>query len=658
MNGSWYLRRLSKMSSREAVRRVRDLGLKAAWRIAPPTRPVEARGYHTPPSLTRHHVDVAPEALTALVAAAESLLANDWQVLGASHPAAGEDPNWFVDPSSGVDAPTDTYAFAIDHRSPGRPWNSKLVWELSRHQHLTLLAAAYHLTGDERYARRVRTHLRSWWEQNPFLRGVHWTSGLEVGLRLVSWVWIRRLLDAWPAAADLFERNPAFVTQLHRHQLYLSRLPSHGSSANNHLVGEAAGSFMASVAFPLFDESSRWRDEAAAVLAGEAARQTFQSGWNRELATGYHAFVLELLLAAACEGEASGHPLEPEVWTVIVRMTDAVAATVDVCRQPPRQGDDDGGVGLLLDAPGFDRWQSLLATGARLFGTTAWWPKVAEVDVRSAFLTALVAHPLTTDTVRPRSRPTYFADMGMTLMRARPHQPDEIWVRCDAGPHGFGSLAGHAHADALSVEIRHGGVEIATDPGTYTYEPGSPWRSYFRSTIAHNTLELDGRDQSAAGGTFLWTDHAESETIAISGLDSGDSCEWLAHHRGYGVTHRRHVTLDRTNDQITIRDELDSGSGHPARLAFHLGPRIRCRLQGSQAVLEWSGDDGPRSAVLELPSGLQWESFHGSTDPIFGWYSRQYGHLEPATSLVGSGTVSGASVVETVLRFDGSEGTT
>ena len=65
-----------------------------------------------------------------------------------------------------------------------------------------------------KYANRVADHLRSWWQQNPFLSGVHWTSGIELGVRLISLAWIRRLLDDWPGIADLFERDALALRQI------------------------------------------------------------------------------------------------------------------------------------------------------------------------------------------------------------------------------------------------------------------------------------------------------------------------------------------------------------------------------------------------------------------------------------------------------------
>src|SRR5262249_30663977 len=157
-------------------------------------------------------------------------------------------------------------------------------WEISRLQHLTLLAAAWYLTHEQEYARRVADQLRSWWRENPFLSGVHWTSGIEIRIRLISLVWIPRLLADWPDAASLFEQDALATNQIRWHQQYLAAFRSRGSSANNHVIAEAAGQLVASCAFPWFPESERWRQQAARLLEREVIRNTFPSGIGRELA--------------------------------------------------------------------------------------------------------------------------------------------------------------------------------------------------------------------------------------------------------------------------------------------------------------------------------------------------------------------------------------
>ena len=118
-----------------------------------------------------------------------------------------EDPDWFFDPVTGRRAPQFDYCFKVNHRSEDVTGNVKQIWELSRMHHVTVLAAAFALSGDERYADRAASISARGGAQNPFLSGVHWTSGIETGLRLIAWVWARRLLGGWEQAAELFERE-------------------------------------------------------------------------------------------------------------------------------------------------------------------------------------------------------------------------------------------------------------------------------------------------------------------------------------------------------------------------------------------------------------------------------------------------------------------
>jgi Heparinase II/III-like protein/Heparinase II/III N-terminus len=662
VNLRWYARRLASMSLAEIAGRARDELTKRRWHGRQVTdASTDPTGVPAvPPAfaalLPATGDDVAEDARVRLKEAAEGLLGGRWRVFAHERHDMAPAPDWFLDPTTGRRAPDRTYCFDVDHRDRASVGDVKYVWELSRHQHLTVLAAAYRLSGEERYAQAVATQLRSWWAANPFLSGIHWTSGIELGVRLLSWVWIRRLLDGWAGAGPLFEGNRTFLQQLHHHQEWLARLPSHGSSANNHILAEMAGQFAAGCAFPWFPESAAWREAAATTLRRELARQTFACGLNRELATEYHGFVLELGLAAALEGELAGHPLGGQVWDTLRRMTDAVAAMVDVRLRPPRQGDADDGHGLLLDEPGYDRWASLLATGAALFDAAPWWPAAPPSDVRTPLWTRLATRPLPGG-ARPERRPSLLADAGMALLRDHQGHPDELWCRADHGPHGYLSIAAHAHADALAVEVRVGGVDVLADPGTYCYAAEPAWRSYFRSTLAHNTLEVDGVDQSVAAGPHLWTRQATAELEQVAGLDGGPVAEWRAAHHGYRrlhppAVHRRRVRLDRRARQLVIEDRLDSGAAHDCRLAFHLGPEVACTLEGGRAVLAWQSDHGRRGADLALPDALVWRRLEGQADPPAGWYSPAFGVRVPTVTLLGTGRIGHGQALITVLQLD------
>ena len=593
----------------------------------------------------------------AVIRTADLMLAGDWRVLGVARPDI-TDPDWFLDPVTTVRAPQRTLAFRIDHRDESLTGNVKSVWELSRHHHLTVLAAAYWLTQDEKYAEAVDRQLRSWWTANPHLSGVHWTSGIELGVRLIAWAWVRRLLDGWPKVEDLFETNSDAIRQIWWHQTYLAHFPSRGSSANNHAIAEEAGRLVAACAFPWYAESDAWRQDASAKLSHHFLANTYPDGVNRELASDYHRFVTELVTVAAVEAAAAGQELPAPLWSRLAACFDAAAALLDVTGCPPRQGDGDEGRALVVDHPDHAPWAGLLDWGRAVVGDRDWWPRPRQTVV-GAVLGALLGGPRETSG-RPTSRPRHFPAAGITLLSTDAARGPEIWCRCDGGPLGFLSIAAHGHADALSVEVRHDGVEVLVDPGTYCYHGEPAWRSYFRSTRAHNTLEIGRTSQAVEGGPFLWSTAVPVEPLALERVGT-EVTTWAARHQGYrrlggSPVHERTVRLDAPARRLMIIDRVGSTGSLDVRLHFHLGPSVTVTLGGPGADLAWTGRDGRRQrATLHLPTGLSWSQHRGETDPPLGWFSPRFGVRVPITTLMGAGSaVPDASLVTTVT-FDESE---
>ena len=654
----WYIRRLRGMSLTEVIYRTLDAGRRRIWarrqvqpgETAPLPRDTRKERAFASSLPTSARTDVEPEAASAVIHAADTILAGTWTVLGIRR-ADSADPDWFHDPVTGSRAPDTRLAFRIHHRDEAETGNIKQIWEMSRHHHITVLAAAWWLTEDERYAEATATQLRSWWGANPFLSGVHWTSGIETAIRLISWTWIRRLLDDWPKVGDLFEHNDDALRQIAWHQEFLAAFPSRGSSANNHAVAEAAGRLIAACAFPWYSRAGHWRENAAALLERALAANTFDDGLNRELATDYHRFVLELGLLAAVEADADGHALSEATWERLARMLDAGSAILDATGRPPRQGDGDEGRALVVDDPERDPWAAVLAAGAALLGAPGWWPPFAG-SVQASLLRAIG---------RPRElprlpvRPHRFTDAGLVVLRSRAQDGKEIWCRCDGGPHGFLSIAAHAHADALSLEVRHDGVDVLADPGTYSYHGELVWREWFRSTAAHNTVEIGGENQSESGGPFLWNTHARTSTLTCE-VGEQPVQTWSAEHDGYmrlstPAMHRRTVTLDSSERRLTVVDIVEATSAVPLLLSWHLGPDILIALNGTHAMLSWQVGRDRRQGRLMLPPKLAWTVHRAEADEVVGWYAPRFGVRVPATSLVGQGMALSSTRLVTELEL-------
>ena len=217
----------------------------------------------SPPPCRRKLPRGSADAKAAVLASADQLLGGEWEVLGVIRTDMVR-PDWFRDPVTGRRSAPGRYAFRVDHRSETR----SATLSRSGRSPACSISPCWRPPGSSltRRSTRIGSPITSapGGEENPFLSGVHWTSGIELGVRLISLAWIRRLLDDWPAVADLFERDALALRQIHWHQQYLAAFPSRGSSANNHVIAESAGQLVASCAFPWFPDSERWRKKSRA----------------------------------------------------------------------------------------------------------------------------------------------------------------------------------------------------------------------------------------------------------------------------------------------------------------------------------------------------------------------------------------------------------
>jgi hypothetical protein len=146
----------------------------------------------------------------------------------------------------------------------------------------------------------------------------------------------------------------------------------------------------------------------------------------------------------------------------------------------------------------------------------------------------------------------------------------------------------------------------------------------------------------------MWTRHARTTVLVANGE------RWTAEHDGYArgrepASHRRTVHVDRDRGEVRVQDDVRAATVRDCRLAFHLGPEVTAVLDGHSAVLSWHD----RTASLELPDTLTWTAHRGEENPPLGWYSGEFGHREPATTLVGTGHAGGPlrMPLVTILRF-------
>lgn len=562
-----------------------------------------------------------------LLAKADAALENRLSYFDLERQHHGEPCNWHRDFSAGKDSPL-LHVARIDYRDFSRVGDCKLVWEPNRHHQLVVLARAWRVTGDLRYAQKVRELMLSWIEANPFGFGMNWKSPLELAVRLINWIWaldLTRDADAftepeWRAVEDLCY----LATWDVRRKL------SRGSSANNHLIGEAAGVYVAAAWFADFPQAEEWRAHCKQLLEQEIEAQTYADGCTREHAFGYQFFVLQFAVFSLLAGRGIGEEFSARFLDRVHSMFRFLHEVARDTGAPPAVGDQDDGYVLDLgELPGDAG--PLIAVGGELFeddellGTgpseTCFWisGRVAGGGAAGPAVNA--------ESVR-------FAASGYALLRSGAASPaGRLAVFFDCAELGYGPIAAHGHADALSCTVAVDGRPVIVDPGTYDYFTHPEWRAYFRSTRAHNTVELDGVSQSQSLGPFLWGRRATARLLEWS--DTPATTIACGEHDGYRglaspVLHRRRLALDKTALRLSITDTLEGSGAHTARWHFHLHPDCSPRQVDPHTV---DIETGNHTLRLHTPT-LALSVVRAAEGGRLGWISAGYHRRSPSACIV------------------------
>ncbi len=560
-----------------------------------------------------------PTQAAEIVSQAQKLCAHRFDLLGYSDLNYGASIDWHLDAVHGKRGPREPW-FKIRYLDFEQAGDSKVTWELNRHQHFVTLAKAYWLTGNAQFVHEIFAQWEQWQKENPYPIGMNWASSLEVALRSLSWIWTFFLLQECPLfTSDLQRRWLSLLNLSGRHiETYLSTY----FSPNTHLLGEALALFFLGTLFRL-PSGGRWRELGWSVLVREAEKQVRPDGFYWEQSTYYHVYALDMFLHARILAGRNGIAVPEEFDQTLRRMLNALAL-LSRGGVPPMFGDDDGG--RLFD-PRRNRAEHMLdplATGAVLYGRGDFKFLAQSVKEETIWLlgpkgladfdSLLSTRPLPSSTALAASGFYLMADFGSGQQ-----------LVMDAGPLGAES-GGHGHADALSVWLIRDGRNLLRDSGTFEYVGNSGERSRLRSTSVHSTLRVDGHDQARSAGPFSWEGFP---TVLVRRWITGQQFDLLeADHDGFSrfslpVTHRRSV-FHRKEAFWVVRD-LVAGSGtHRVELAWQVGAGL------SEMPPEGSGvfADANQSLAILTMEGHGWSRELGDEN-----WSPAYGYSEAAPVL-------------------------
>jgi hypothetical protein len=531
-------------------------------------------------------------------------------------------------------------ACKLDYRglAAGDPKN---VWELNRHQFLPTLAKAYWFTRDEKYAEKLIALVVSWIEQCPPFHGINWTSGIELSLRQLSWVWSFK----WIAGSASWEQKTKdkIVESMYLQTQKIAENLSLYSSVNNHLIAE----LMALVVIGRFLGQKNWIEQGADMLAAFIDSQVLPDGSGAEMSTSYHLHTLEMCALSFLE-LSKERSVDLSVLQRLKKGAEYVNMLLSVSDQLPAIGDSDSGRILQL-AEGGNETASLLNLAAYLTDDASLYYR-PQADEKLFWLLEDLGerHDFPTDRRTAEVRRAF--ESGGVYLLEKKFEDRRLSVLFDCGPLGLKPLAGHSHADALAILVYWDGVPVFIDPGTYTYFKSRRWRDYFRSTLAHNTIRVDRQDQSLYGGLFMATRQAESSCLIWR-----EGREVSGRHDGYlrlksPLGHIRRVSFQERPAGLCIEDKLECDGRHEVEIMFHCDPRCEVYLQENNEV---SIKTKAGNFRLRLDRRFETSLYRGDTNLPLGWFSDCYDNRIETTTILGRCRIDGETNLVSVLDLGG-----
>jgi len=427
------------------------------------------------------------------------------------HPLDAEDPPGAQDPD---DLAQGRFRFLTQSRELGDPpdWEHAGAEQLWRY-HLHYFEWAWGLAAhqDRVWAReRFGVLWRSWRDSTTFGRWDAW-SPYVVSLR--AWA----LCGLYGPLIRGTEAERAFNADMALHARFL-KANLEFDVGGNHLVKN----LKALIGLTVFIGDDRLEHAAARHLARQLSVQVLADGGHFERSPSYHCQVLGDLLDIQALRSAARLP--------------AVAGL-------------DGAINSM------QRW-----LGAMLMpdGDV---PLFNDCTLVGADRLRLLAPP-----AEQQPRLQVLPESGYVICRPS----DQVHLVIDVGPPCPLELPAHAHADCLSFELAVHGKRVIVDTGTSTYAPG-PVRAHERSTRAHNTVEVDGTNQTEVWGAFRAARRAVP--WLHKAVDDDTTITVVASHGGYErlpgrPRHRRTVELGSAG--VTITDQVTGRGRHEVVARCHV----------------------------------------------------------------------------------------
>lgn len=522
----------------------------------------------------------------------------------------------------------------------------KDIWEPARFGWGLVLARAYMLTADEKYARAFWDYFMLFSEANPPYIGMNWMSGQEVAFRLICLVFCWQIFRLSPSIPPDAHQIVVKSIEAHAHRIPPTLLYAR-SQQNNHLLSEAAGLYCAGVFLSDHPQAKNWKLLGKKYFYKGILEQINADGEYAQHSSNYHRLMLQLALWMDFCHRIDNDNFPDEIFQKLTLATTWLIDRVHLENGKIQNlGHHDGADFLLLALDDLHGYKSVIQAASRAFINQDIFPQ-GPWDEMSIWL-GLIPFKRKMNFYRPQLAREEIA-LGSTRCFLRA-------IKYTNRP---------AHADQLHTEIWHRDENIACDCGTYRYTdaPGSPWQNAMADSMHHNTLRLNNAEPMLRAGRFLWLDFDQAAILEKT------STSIHAQRDGYrprGFIHQR-ILQCLSEKRVRISDlvyPVQSNSNNAeVELFWHL-PAEDCSVANPfQFTFSFKKIKATLSIVTsdfaDVSQNLNWQIIrvgvpifgNQTPQPLLGFHSPTYSLLQPCFSLRVWGKFNLPYKLDTIFEF-------
>ncbi len=466
--------------------------------------------------------------------------------------------------------------YLISRKLPPKPnVDIKWPWELSRCQHLPVLAIVGHLAAKDnpefagKCWNEFQDEVVDWIVNNPVGLGVNWACEMDVAIRVVNLLVGFLCFGRDIAQDDAWSRMFRKSVQEHGRFLY-KRLRRFGHrKKRNHYVAELAGLYILGLLCPFIPESTTWSQYAKEGLERGIQCQVQADGTHYEDSTAYHLLVTEIFLYTGMIADSLGESFSDTYHKDVGKMVSVIELINSSRHEIPQIGDNDDGYfikPIYMDET-HTRVGHILDIGDHYVNHKAKW----------LLHEALINILLVKKQEVPRSTPAITSkacvceDAGWVVLEEGP-----VKIVMCVGSSGVKSRGGHSHEDILSFTLYWKGLPVIVDPGTYVYAPDQHMRNKFRYGISHNQPQYRINEEEWVNKpVFAPTFMPLTNYVIIDGYKK-NAISAEAKYKNYIA--KRRIDIIGDGDCVSVFDELRGNiTGHGV-ISLCLHPDVNCEV--------------------------------------------------------------------------------